>query len=272
LDAAALSTRESFLAAVVAREVVADVAGVLARAGIGVMPLKGVLLQQWVYADAAERELVDVDLLVLPRDFEGAEAALAKAGYRHLRSEPGRWQSVWRRADLPLEVDLHRRLARTRRHRLTPQALFAAGTRDATLFGVPVVLPDPRDLYAHLVAHGTTTFLTTDRLHRPEDLAAVAARFAFDPAACAEHLVRRGVGRQARLLLPLVRDGTGDGFAGEVCRWLPRDAVGDAVATRARAATPGSLARRTAGWLLNPTLGEAARALVDAAGVRLRKG
>jgi hypothetical protein len=269
LGQAGVSTRQSFLAAVVAREVVARVASVLDAEGIAVMPLKGVLLQQWVYEDAAARELVDVDVVVRPQDFARAEGALLRAGFRHLRSEPGRWQSVWRHPELPLEVDLHRRLARTRRHRMTPDALFRAGMRDEALFGAPVVLPDPRDLYAHLVVHGCTTYLMTNRLHRPGDLAAVAAHFDFRPRALAEHLVGRGMARHARLLLPLVHAQCGDAFAGQVVAALPPDAVGALVARRALAGAPGSPMRRAAGWLLNPTLADAALAAVDAARVRL---
>jgi hypothetical protein len=261
-------SRQAFLTAVVAREVVAEAARALAPRHILLMPLKGALLQQWVYPDAAQRDLVDVDVLVRPAHFEAAEAALARAGFRYLRSEPGRWQSVWKHPQVPLELDLHRRVARTRRHRLTADALFADATPDEALFGVPVMRPHPLDLYAHVLAHASTTYLSSGRLHRPEDLLAVPARFDFDAAECAAHLTRRGLARHARLVLALAHACGPDPFSAQVLAALSPDAVGHAVVGAARAARPGSLARRVAGVLLNPTAFDAALALVEAARVR----
>jgi hypothetical protein len=261
-------SRQAFLTAVVAREVVAEAARALAPAGIDLMPLKGALLQQWVYPDAAQRDLVDVDVLVRPEHFEAAEVALERARFRYLRSEPGRWQSVWKHPQVPLELDLHRRVARTRRHRLTPDALFADATRDEALFGVQVMRPHPLDLYAHVVAHASTTYLYSGRLHRPGDLSAVPARFGFDAAVCAAHLSRRGLGRHARLVLSLAQAGGHDPFSAQVLAALPPDAVGRTVVAAARAARPGSLARRVTGVLLNPTAFDAAIALVEAVRVR----
>lgn len=264
-------TRASFLASVLTAELVARVARALAAEGIEVMPLKGALLQRWVYPDPAEREVSDVDVLVQPGAFRRAEAALQRAGFRWLRSEGSDWQSVWLHPEVPIEIDLHRRLARTRRHRLTPEALFEAGHRDATLFGVPVVLPSPADLYAHLVAHASATLLLDGVLHRPRDLSATAERLGLGARPLAAHLARRGVGRHARLVLPLVRD---DPFAAQVLHRLPADPLGAVVARAARRAVErapsGSPRRRIPGVLLNPTLAEAGRAVAEGAWQRAR--
>ncbi|MFW6051985.1 MAG: nucleotidyltransferase family protein [Myxococcota bacterium] len=264
-----MTTREAFLLGVLGGELVGRVAQLLDTEEVAVMPLKGALLQRWVYEDPAERTIQDVDLLVAPGCFDRAEGALRRGGFRHLRDEPGRWQSVWWDPRVPVEVDLHQRLVRTRRHRLTARALFAAGRRDEGLFGAPVVLPDPTDLYAHLVAHASTTFLISGYLHRPRDLPRVAARFGFEPRACALHLERRGVARHARLVLPLVREVTDDPFGEAVLSHLPADPVGSATARLARRAverTPASSpARRLAGLLLNPTLADAGAAVVESA-------
>ena len=65
-----------------AREVLRDLAAVLAKEGIPVRPLKGVLFQLLLYGDPAERTLLDVDVLVPRRCFGRATRALIRAGYR----------------------------------------------------------------------------------------------------------------------------------------------------------------------------------------------
>ena len=67
-----------------ASALVTDVARKLAPSGISVMPVKGALLQYWLYDDPTERPLTDVDLLVLPEDLEPAVKQLESAGYRSL--------------------------------------------------------------------------------------------------------------------------------------------------------------------------------------------
>ena len=46
------------------------------------MPVKGALLQHWLYDDPSERLLSDVDLLVRPEDFGRAIERLESEGYR----------------------------------------------------------------------------------------------------------------------------------------------------------------------------------------------
>lgn len=267
-------TRTTFVAALVGRQLVRHVAECLDPQGIPIMPLKGVLLQVWVYPDAATRPISDVDVLVRPDDYLAAQQVLASRGYRRLRTEAGDWQSVWRHPELPLDLDLHRRLARTRRHRLTPPALFAEGHPNEHLFGARVIVPDPLDLYAHLLAHASSTLLLGGYLHRPEDMTRVPEALSLEPRIAAAHLVRRGVGRHARLVLPLIQERMADPFGQEVLRFLPRDPFGRVVAATARLgsrrAGGRSALRRVPGLLLNPTLAEAGLALAGAARDRIR--
>ena len=72
-----------------ATALVADVARRLSHEGIEVMPVKGALLQHWLYEDPADRPLTDIDLLVRASDFPAAHAVLADNGYR-----PTAWSSV----------------------------------------------------------------------------------------------------------------------------------------------------------------------------------
>jgi Uncharacterised nucleotidyltransferase len=57
-------------------------APIFARAGIRVLGLKGVVLSAQLYGNPALRNPRDIDLLVAPDEFAGAEAVLLAAGYR----------------------------------------------------------------------------------------------------------------------------------------------------------------------------------------------
>jgi hypothetical protein len=57
-------------------------APMFARAGIRVLGLKGVVLSAQLYGNPAHRNPRDIDLLVAPDEFAGAEAVLLGAGYR----------------------------------------------------------------------------------------------------------------------------------------------------------------------------------------------
>jgi hypothetical protein len=54
----------------------------LAQVGVEVIPLKGAALVETVYADPAQREMLDLDILVRPSRLEAATAALVPLGYR----------------------------------------------------------------------------------------------------------------------------------------------------------------------------------------------
>jgi hypothetical protein len=252
-----------------------DVVGVLSPLGIDVMPLKGVVLQRIAYADPSDRRLVDVDLAVRSRDFHRAYAALVAAGFTDAHEEPHVWEVSLRRPGSPLCVDLHQQFADARRFRLSPDAMFARGHRDEALFGVPVIMPDDYDLYAHVFAHFAVTYVIGNRLHHPDDMRRLAAARKLDVAVCAARLDDAGLGRFARALLPLVIDGEADEFARAVLATLKPDPLGDAIARAARAvfarAPAQAASRRLAGLLLNPTLGDAARALAEAAARRVRE-
>jgi hypothetical protein len=151
--------------------------------------------------------------------------------------------------------------------------MFARGHRDEALFGVPVVLPDDYDLYAHVFAHFALTYVIGHRLHHPDDLRRLAAARKLEAGLCAARIDEAGLGRFARALLPMIIEAESDEFARAVLGALVPDAIGDGVARAARRAfarlPPESFARRAAGLLLNPTLRDAARAAGEAAIRRL---
>lgn len=241
---------------------VRTVANVLLAKEISIMPLKGALLQRLVYGPAVFRPVSDVDVLVPPARFDDARAALRAAGFTVEREEPGGWEVAVRPPHGLLEVDLHRRLSSTVRSKLSAQDLFNRGRRDTTLFGVEVVLPDSRDLYAHLLLHLTLNWLAGRGLHHPEDLEAVPRALSLSPAAVARHLSRVGLAPHAALVLPVVREAVDGDFTGRIVDALTmggREHLAVAAARMlCRVAPPTALPRRAAGFVLAPSWIDAA--------------
>lgn len=60
----------------------AHVSGVLQRAGVTTVCLKGPVLSEWLYGTAGFRRFSDLDILVAPRDLTAAHHALQRHGYQ----------------------------------------------------------------------------------------------------------------------------------------------------------------------------------------------
>jgi hypothetical protein len=244
-----------------ASALVADVAGKLSCSGISVMPVKGALLQHWLYDDPTERPLTDVDLLVLPHDLEGAVDLLESAGYRPLALPS--FGPVVLQTPFGLALDLHPSLFDAARYRLRTEDLFARGTEDTRLYGVRVQLPAPLDVYAHLIGKFGSDHLDGRATGRLNEIARMAGRIGASPETAAQHLVRCGMRRVSRSVLPLVHQATNEPFAAQVHACLPFDPIGQCIATIASRSLHGApaLSRRGAlvAHLLNDSLLRGAR-------------
>jgi hypothetical protein len=89
----------------VAIRVLRDVASRCDRAGIPILPVKGVVTARVLYEDVAERPITDVDVRIRPRDFWRWRGVADQAGWRC-------WNAVWTYgvrnytiASLPLDVE-----------------------------------------------------------------------------------------------------------------------------------------------------------------------
>lgn len=235
---------------------VGDVARRLGDLGISVMPLKGVLLQHWLYEDPSERPLTDVDLLVRPWDLREAVERLEAAGYRTVgRSGIG---AMVMQTPFGLALDLHCRLFDSARYRIPTDDLFARSSEDHVLFGAAVRLPAPLDVYAHLVGKVGSDHLDSRSFGRLDEIARMGARLDASPRTVARHLVHCGMRRVSRYVLPLVHQATGDAFALQVSDSLPFDPIGRGIAALATptlaACSPHSRIGAVMAHLLNDSL------------------
>jgi hypothetical protein len=237
-----------------ATELVADVARRLAEPGIQVMPVKGALLQHWLYQDPIERPLTDVDLLVRPESFELAIAWLEASGYRRLgRSSIG---AIVMETPMGLALDLHPRLFERARYRLSTGELFSRSSEDRELFGACVRVPAPIDAYAHLVGKAGSDHLNEEATARLDEIARMARRLNAPPETVAGHLVHCGMRRVARYVLPLVHRTTNDPFAEQVHQRLPADPIGAGIASVAHPLLARASADSKVGALMAHMLNE----------------
>lgn len=116
------------------------------------MPVKGAyLICAGLAARIPRRRMVDVDILVLPDDFDRAVAWFQAAP--HARERPGTWpferEFYYTFAGRTLEVEIHRALNHCERFLLPPEDLFARGVHVGGLR----VLPSAEDALLVAVAH-----------------------------------------------------------------------------------------------------------------------
>jgi hypothetical protein len=248
-------------------ELVRQAAAVLAKARIPVMPLKGALLARWVYTEPGERIGGDVDLLVPEPQFDSAVHALRDGGFAVRRNAFNPNEVYARPAWATVDIDLHWTLFGAGRYSLPTSKVFARGQTDRSLYGAPVILPDPLDAVAHAVGHAAADHTAATAASGRRDAARIAARFGLDPRRAAAHLDDTGLGRAARFTLGLgERD---EPFAREVLRCLQPDPLGVLLAGAARALAPrvdpGSLLGRISGLLVCASFAHAFRAAALAA-------
>jgi len=266
------SARRRAATGMAATALVGDVARKLAPHGISVMPMKGALLQHWLYDDPSERAMTDVDLLLLPEELERAAGLLEASNYR--RTEHQSVGGVVMETPFGLALDLHPGMFDRFRYRLPAQQVFARGNWDEALFGVRVRLPSPLDAYAHLIGKAGSDHLHIGSVRRLDEIARMGRRLHAAPKLVARHLHACGMQRVSRYALPLVYEATGDRFALEVAESLSFDPIGRAIAHVARRAFavtgPSSSAGSVMAHLLNESLPRGAYA--GARGMLARRG
>lgn len=138
------------------REELASIGGVLNRAGIEPVLLKGAIrLVDDLYPDPGWRTMQDLDILVPEAEFAGALEALHEAGYVVPR------QVAPQRKDVPLRrqrhgpmIEIHKELFSTaRRQRLLRGAEVIEDSRQVALGDATARIPSVEHQLVHLIGH-----------------------------------------------------------------------------------------------------------------------
>jgi hypothetical protein len=232
------SSRRRYAISIVAREILREAAQALTAHGIAVMPLKGVLMQQILYADPAERLVSDVDVLVPEADFWRAVALLVAAGFRPEKAGRSLIE-VALRSDKGLSIDLHRRLFSPGRYALSTSSVFRRAHVDEQLFGTPVHIAHPHDTAAHLVGKFVSDHVTRDVDPRLAELLRWCEHCGIEPGRWARHLRDTGLARAARYTLELGVQRMQSRFFRATLDALPSDRVGRGCARLAQQLIPG---------------------------------
>jgi hypothetical protein len=208
------------------RAVLDEAAKLFLAAGIPVMPLKGMWLQQVVYASVYERRMSDLDLLVPENRYKDAGDVLRAAGWRC--SSWNTWEATFCSPRYALPIDLHCELFPAGSFNMPTADLFRRGRRDREMFGVELVLPNPLDVFAHLVGHFAKCQIA--RVLEPKlgpELAKLATTFQLEPDALARHLEMCGMARAARYALVVAARSDSSQFCQRVADALKLDRASD---------------------------------------------
>ena len=122
-----------------------------AERGIVLMPLKGaLLLGRWPILQG-QRDLVDIDLLGRPSDFEMVTRVLRTLGFEAtVRSSAG---STFVSDAWPLSLDIHHRLFPHGLFGMSTEGVFSRAELDDSLFAAPIARMSDEDVFAHLIGH-----------------------------------------------------------------------------------------------------------------------
>lgn len=159
-----------------AERVYKEVEGILCKAGILLMPIKGMVFRYLLYGDPAVRPAVDIDILVRPGDFEAAHNALLQNGYKRViddHNRPITIEKIFERAYQHPEqsstgtlVEIHQGFSQWNRYRVGLNALWSRSVRPEILaqrtgigndislpFGPNTLVMSPEDTLVHQFIH-----------------------------------------------------------------------------------------------------------------------
>jgi hypothetical protein len=161
----------------VALRVLSRAAALLRGAGVPVVPVKGIALARWIYADVAERPFKDIDLLVPRPAWDDARRAIRPLGEPlHHSSELG---ELIVRVD-GLELELHAELGRREIVNLSVEEILRRAVVEEGTFGFPVMRLTDVDHLLLVAINALKDGFVFAEAHVPGDLDRLLAR--VDPA------------------------------------------------------------------------------------------
>ncbi|HUS65249.1 MAG TPA: nucleotidyltransferase family protein [Kofleriaceae bacterium] len=130
----------------------AEVAAAMGARGVRVAPIKGMALAGWIYPDAAERPMMDIDLLVRQPRFVDAIACMRDLGFR--RGGEARKLSGYHHAIVfvrhDMMVELHRNIMQHGRTAMHMRKVWARAAPDPSVPGLERLAPEDTLLYCLL--------------------------------------------------------------------------------------------------------------------------
>ncbi len=211
--------------------------GLLGKAGVPALVVKGAILAHQLYESPIDRPLRDVDLRVRPRDLERAtRALLSDSGTKQLVASAG-----YRSAVLSLrgvEIDLETTIGPPfLRQRLGVEDVMARAVHSVEPLGFAHVRPDLED-HALLLAINLFKDHVLPNLCTVEDLVRIARRGEFDRVRFAQRVAQAGVTTIVHVVARYVAETRTDALAG---------ARSPTSSRRRGRVTPSACSRRSAG-------------------------
>jgi hypothetical protein len=145
----------------------AKVANLLIQAGVPIVPVKGIALARWIYADAVDRPMCDVDLFVPSAAWTAARAALIS------RYTPLYDTSELRELTVAVDgvhVELHGEVGRRELTSMTVDEMIGRSTRDTTTFPFEVMRLDDVDHLLLMACNAIKDGFVFAQAHVPADL------------------------------------------------------------------------------------------------------
>jgi hypothetical protein len=160
----------------------------LSRYGVPTIVLKGAALAELVYGNIALRPMVDLDVLVQPRDLDLAERVLRELGYvPYDGGEPAEWYrghhhhlAPYRSPDGSSYVEVHRHIFPSEVGGQLPVEDLWQRARPAALGPVPALVLAPTDLLLHLCVSLSAVEHFVGGLRTLCDIAAAIRRYEIE--------------------------------------------------------------------------------------------
>jgi hypothetical protein len=184
----------------------APVVDMLRDEGVGLVTLKGLTLALAYYETPALRPMVDVDILIRPRDIDTTMRVLERAGWTPRAALPQ--DHVRRRREVDfrgpagekLDVHWHLHPAFMRPgNGMTNDEPFFARAVPLAIGATETLMLDPTDLFLHVIVHGASTGWRTHPLWAADAVTMIEHGAALD----GERFV--ALTREANAALPVVR-------------------------------------------------------------------
>lgn len=173
-----------------ARQNLAELARLVAPTKL--MPLKGVELVFRYGVPAAERPMLDFDVLAPAGTFRDVTTKMETAGYRTIAPNFSARVLMSRRGFMP--VDVHRMALPPMMGRLSSKRLFGRADESSAVYGVPIAHARPQDFFVLLLANALKDQLPRARASTIlRDLDAVATQTTPHAVADASHDARLSV-------------------------------------------------------------------------------